>query len=66
MLASSMTRRPGQPGEYLAQLYAQVLLEQKGLTTGGERFPEVAADRVWEYWAHRSGYIPQGAAKTKA
>jgi ribulose-5-phosphate 4-epimerase/fuculose-1-phosphate aldolase len=26
----------------------------------------LAADRVWEYWAHRSGYVPQSTAKTKA
>jgi hypothetical protein len=26
----------------------------------------LAADRVWEYWAHRSGYVPQSTEKTKA
>jgi hypothetical protein len=44
----SMSRKPGQPAEYLGQLYRQVLLEQKGIGVGGERHPELAADRVWE------------------
>jgi FMN phosphatase YigB (HAD superfamily) len=44
----SMTRRPGQPSEYLGQLYGQALAEAKGVTVGGERHPEPAAERVWE------------------
>src|SRR4051794_40429615 len=44
----SMTRKPGQPGEYLGQLYSMALAEQRGVTTGGEKYPEVAAERVWE------------------
>jgi hypothetical protein len=44
----SMTRKPGQPGEYLGQLYSMALAEQRGVTTGGEKHPEVSAERVWE------------------
>jgi FMN phosphatase YigB (HAD superfamily) len=44
----SMSRKPGQPAEYLGQLYRQALLEQKGVNQGGERHPEFGADRVWE------------------
>src|SRR5262249_4801677 len=43
----SMTRKPGQPGEYLGQLYSMVLAEQR-VGTGGEKHPEVSAERVWE------------------
>lgn len=43
----SMTRKPGPPSEYLAQIYSQVLIEQR-VATGGEKYPEVAAERVWE------------------
>jgi FMN phosphatase YigB (HAD superfamily) len=45
---SSMTRKPGQPSEYMAQIYSQVLAEQRGITTGGEKYPEVQAERIWE------------------
>jgi FMN phosphatase YigB (HAD superfamily) len=43
----SMTRKPGQPSEYLGQLYAMALAEQR-VSTGGEKHPEVVAERVWE------------------
>jgi FMN phosphatase YigB (HAD superfamily) len=45
---ASMSRKPGQPAEYLGQLYRQALAEQKGVTVGGERHPEASAERVWE------------------
>jgi len=44
----SMSRKPGEPATYLAQLYAQALLEERGVSVGGERYPEVVAERVWE------------------
>ena len=44
----SMSRKPGQPAEYLGQIYQQVLLEQQTGAVGGEKYPEIAADRVWE------------------
>src|SRR5207302_2627074 len=44
---SSMTRRPGQPGEYLAVIYSLVLGEQR-VSAGSEKHGEVVAERVWE------------------
>jgi FMN phosphatase YigB (HAD superfamily) len=44
----SMSRKPGQPADYLAQIYQQVLLEQKALAVGGEKCPELSSERVWE------------------
>ncbi len=44
----SMSRKPGQPSEYMGQIYKQVLAEQHGITTGGEKYPEVQAERIWE------------------
>jgi hypothetical protein len=43
----AMSRKPGQPAEYMAVLYEQALDEQR-LGSGGEKCPEVAADRLWE------------------
>ncbi len=44
----SMSRKPGQPSEYMGQIYSNVLLEQRSFPSGGEKHPEVGADRVWE------------------
>jgi hypothetical protein len=44
----SMSRKPGQPSEYLQQIYTQLLTEQRSVPPGTERHPEVAADRLWE------------------
>jgi FMN phosphatase YigB (HAD superfamily) len=43
----SMSRKPGQPAEYMKALYANELMLQRGLGTG-ERFPEVLSERIWE------------------
>jgi len=43
----SMSRKPGRPSEYMKHLYDQELLLNKA-ATGGERFPEVLAERIWE------------------
>src|ERR1051326_5394977 len=40
----AMSRKPGQPGDYLKQLYARALLEQRSVTTGAERHPEMASE----------------------
>jgi FMN phosphatase YigB (HAD superfamily) len=44
----SMTRKPGQPSEYLRHIYEQVLLEQRAVTTSGEKHPEVSSEQIWE------------------
>jgi FMN phosphatase YigB (HAD superfamily) len=44
----SMSRKPGQPAEYLGQMYSKVLDELGMVPGGGERFPEVVSERIWE------------------
>ena len=44
----SMSRKPGQPADYLGQMYANVLAGQRTIPGGGERYPEVVAERLWE------------------
>lgn len=44
----SMTRKPGQPAEYLGQLYAKALEEQRLAPSPGEKNPEILAELVWE------------------
>ena len=43
-----MTRKPGQPAEYLGTLYRRALEEQRMLPSPGEKHPEILAERVWE------------------
>jgi FMN phosphatase YigB (HAD superfamily) len=45
---SSMSRKPGQPADYMKQLYLSVLTEHRAVPGGTEKYPEVASDRVWE------------------
>jgi FMN phosphatase YigB (HAD superfamily) len=46
---ASMSRKPGQPADYMKLIYEQVLDEQRMVPPGGtERHPEVASDRLWE------------------
>ncbi len=43
---ASMSRKPGQPSEYLLQIYQQCLREQ-GFAPPGERNPETPSDQLW-------------------
>ena len=45
---SSMSRKPGQPAEYMKHLYDSVLIEHRAVPGGTEKYPEVGSDRVWE------------------
>jgi FMN phosphatase YigB (HAD superfamily) len=45
---ASMVRKPGQPADYLRQIYGNLLLDQKNVMGGTEKHPEIAADRLWE------------------
>jgi FMN phosphatase YigB (HAD superfamily) len=45
---ASMSRKPGQPADYMGQIYQKVLAEQTAFPGGGEKHPEVCSDRVWE------------------
>jgi FMN phosphatase YigB (HAD superfamily) len=44
----SMTRKPGQPSEYLEQIYRQVLIEHAAVPGGSDKRPEISAERLWE------------------
>jgi FMN phosphatase YigB (HAD superfamily) len=44
----AMSRKPGQPADYMQQIYRQVYLEQAALAGAGEKNPEVPSDRLWE------------------
>jgi FMN phosphatase YigB (HAD superfamily) len=44
----SMSRKPGQPSEYLGQMYTKTLAEHRTIPGGGERYPEVLSEKVWE------------------
>jgi hypothetical protein len=44
----SMSRKPGQPADHLGQIYRNVLIEQRSSHLDGEKYPEVASDRLWE------------------
>jgi FMN phosphatase YigB (HAD superfamily) len=44
----SMSRKPGQPAEYLTHIYSQLLAEHRSLPSKSEKFREVASDRLWE------------------
>jgi FMN phosphatase YigB (HAD superfamily) len=44
----AMSRKPGQPSEYLGQVYSQVVAEQKTIPGNPEKHPEAASERVWE------------------
>jgi FMN phosphatase YigB (HAD superfamily) len=46
---ASMSRKPGQPAEYLGQIYQLARLEQQRETIdSGEKYPEMSADKIWE------------------
>jgi FMN phosphatase YigB (HAD superfamily) len=44
----SMSRKPGQPAEYLGQIYTKVLQEHRLASAPNEKHPEVPSDRLWE------------------
>ena len=44
----SMSRKPGQPSEYMGQLYQKALTDLRLVSSPGEKYPEVAVERVWE------------------
>jgi hypothetical protein len=45
---SSMSRKPGQPADYLREIYGNLLAEQQLVPAGVEKYPEVVVDRLWE------------------
>src|SRR5437870_931025 len=47
-LWGAMSRKPGQPADYLAIIYKNLLDEQRTLPSVGEKYPEISVERVWE------------------
>jgi FMN phosphatase YigB (HAD superfamily) len=45
---ASMSRKPGQPSDYMLSQYRQILAEQSSQPGGTARYPEVQAERIWE------------------
>jgi hypothetical protein len=45
---SSMSRKPGQPADYLREIYGRVMDEQKLAPSPGGKYPEMIAERVWQ------------------
>ncbi|HEY1187053.1 MAG TPA: HAD hydrolase-like protein [Gemmata sp.] len=44
----SMSRKPGAPSEYMRELFNKALTTLRLTGGGGEKFPEVQAERVWD------------------
>ena len=44
----SMSRKPGAPAEYMKEMFNKALTVLKLAGSGGEKFPEVQTERVWE------------------
>jgi FMN phosphatase YigB (HAD superfamily) len=44
----AMTRKPGQPADYMRLMYQNVLAELNFLPTSSERHPEIQVEKVWE------------------
>jgi hypothetical protein len=44
----SMSRKPGAPAEYMKELYTKALTTLRLTGGGGEKFPEVASERIWD------------------
>jgi FMN phosphatase YigB (HAD superfamily) len=44
----AMTRKPGQPADYMRLMYKNVIDELSFLSTSAERYPEIPVDKVWE------------------
>jgi FMN phosphatase YigB (HAD superfamily) len=49
----AMTRKPGQPADYLRQVYLDLLAGQRTAPAGSEKHPEIGADRLWEGFIKR-------------
>jgi FMN phosphatase YigB (HAD superfamily) len=45
---NSMSRKPGAPAAYMKELFRKALTTIQMAGSGGEKFPEVQAERVWD------------------
>lgn len=44
----SMSRKPGQPSEYMGQLYDRALEKLTMAPSPGEKYPEILAEKIWD------------------
>lgn len=44
----SMTRKPGQPADYMGEIYGKILSDLRMAPSRGEKHPEIASERIWE------------------
>jgi FMN phosphatase YigB (HAD superfamily) len=44
----SMSRKPGQPSEYMYELYKKALHELRLAASPGEKHPEIVAEKIWD------------------
>lgn len=44
----SMSRKPGQPADYMGEIYRKVLADLRLAPSPGEKHPEVLSERIWE------------------
>lgn len=44
----AMSRKPGQPADYLGEMYAKVLYDLRSAPSPGEKHPEIQAEKIWE------------------
>ena len=44
----SMSRKPGAPAAYMKELFRKALTQLQLSGSGGEKFPEIAAERIWD------------------
>ena len=44
----SMSRKPGQPSEYMGQLYDRALDQLRLAASPGEKFPEILTEKIWD------------------
>jgi FMN phosphatase YigB (HAD superfamily) len=49
----SLTRKPGQPADYVRKIYTDLLGQQRMAGSGGEKHPEIAVERIWEAFIKR-------------
>jgi FMN phosphatase YigB (HAD superfamily) len=44
----SMTRKPGQPADYMGEMYSKVLTDLRMAPSRHEKHPEISSERIWE------------------
>ena len=49
----SMSRKPGQPADYVQRIYKELLQQQQVVTDRSEKHPEATVDRLWETFIKR-------------